>query len=128
MEQKPTIYTYGNIGINANEFVQLLQPHDINCVVDCRPQTNSRIARNSPTDELKTILAQHNIIYPSSPTLDIIPQIRETKKEQFYTKEPSAHPNSCKGLNESRMAYKKAIPSASSTERKTSIKANDTTS
>lgn len=63
MEQKPTLYTYGNVGINAHELMQLLQLHDINCVVDCRPQTNSRIARNTPTEELKPILAQHNITY-----------------------------------------------------------------
>ncbi|MBO4673439.1 MAG: YraN family protein [Bacteroidaceae bacterium] len=63
MEQKPTLYTYGNIGINVNELIQLLQPHDINCVVDCRPLSNSRIARNTPEEELKTTLAQHNIIY-----------------------------------------------------------------
>lgn len=65
MEQKPTLYTYGNVGINAHELMQLLQPLDINCVVDCRPQTDSRIVRNTPTEELKTILAQHNITYLS---------------------------------------------------------------
>ena len=63
MEQKPILYTYGNIQIRAEELIHLLLPHHINCVVDCRPQNNSPIAQNTPTDELKTILKQYQIIY-----------------------------------------------------------------
>lgn len=99
MEQKPTIYTYGNIGINANEFVQLLQPHDINCVVDCRPQTNSRIARNSPTDELKTILAQHNIIYiPFFPHFGHYSPDTRNKKGTILYKRAISTPQFLQGL------------------------------
>ncbi len=63
MEQKPILYTYGNIQIRAEELIHLLLPHHINCVVDCRPQNNSPIAQNTPTDELRTILKQYQIIY-----------------------------------------------------------------
>lgn len=63
MAFQATIYTYGNIGIDANELIQLLNPHNINCVVDCRPLTNTRIARNTPKDELKLVLSQHHIAY-----------------------------------------------------------------
>ena len=35
MEQIPTLYTYGNIHIKAEELIAQLTPFGINCVVDC---------------------------------------------------------------------------------------------
>ena len=63
MEEKQAIYTYGNNIINATELISLLQPYHINCVVDCRPLSNTPIATNTPLDELKKTLQQHHIVY-----------------------------------------------------------------
>ena len=63
MEQKTIIYTYGDIFIEATKLIHLLQPYHINCVVDCRPLTNTRNPYNTPSDELKEILKQEHITY-----------------------------------------------------------------
>ena len=63
MEYLPSLYTYGNTLIEVNKLIHLLQPYHINCVVDCRPLTNTRIATNTPLDQLKEALQQQQISY-----------------------------------------------------------------
>lgn len=63
MEQKPILYTYGNIQIKATELIQLLQAHSINCVVDCRPFVSSSTAIYTSTKGLENLLEINHIIY-----------------------------------------------------------------
>lgn len=63
MEQKPILYTYGNIQIKATELIQLLQARNINCVADCRPFNPSSTALNTSTEELENLLKTNNIQY-----------------------------------------------------------------
>lgn len=63
MEEKCTIYTYGNENIASEELLRLMLPHGINCVVDCRPQTEVPIADNTPSHELQGMLNDHHMAY-----------------------------------------------------------------
>lgn len=63
MEERATIYAYGNFEIRAEDLILLLQQYHINCVVDCRPLSNMRIGWNTPKSELIQALAEYNIVY-----------------------------------------------------------------
>lgn len=63
MEQKSTIYTYGNEWMRTDELIRLLVPYGINCVVDCRPATNTPMGSNASSMDLQKILKCHNIFY-----------------------------------------------------------------
>ena len=63
MVNSSTIYTYGNIGIDVNELIRLIQPHGINCVVDCRPVSSTCVGRNTPRELLQEELLKHHITY-----------------------------------------------------------------
>ena len=63
MEERATIYAYGNFEIRAEDLILLLQQYHINCVVDCRPLSNMRIGWNTPLSELVQALAEYNIVY-----------------------------------------------------------------
>lgn len=63
MEQKPIIYTYGNVWIRAVELIRLMKSYNINCVVDCRPVSLLSIGQNTPMEELKLLLKCNQIVY-----------------------------------------------------------------
>jgi len=65
MEDKPVIYTYGNISIDGLDLIHILQPYHINCVIDCRPQSYTMSMQNTPADKLQQMLNQNNITYIS---------------------------------------------------------------
>lgn len=63
MEEKPIIYTYGNISIDGLDLIHILQPYHINCVIDCRPQSYTMSMQNTPPDKLQQRLKNNNITY-----------------------------------------------------------------
>lgn len=63
MEQKGTIYTYGNERIEVKELLPLLYPYSINCVVDCRHPNMTTYACNTPVEELNKQLKINHIFY-----------------------------------------------------------------
>lgn len=99
MEQKPTIYTYGNTTIEANELIHLLQPHYINCVLDCRPTAYTCMGKNTPMSMLQTALRQHDIAYiPFFKHFGLFPpETRDKQGSILYTKATST-PNFLQGM------------------------------
>lgn len=63
MEQKPTIYTYGNVWIQVVDFIRLMKSYQVHCVVDCRPSNVLGIGLNTPLDELNSLLTCNQIVY-----------------------------------------------------------------
>lgn len=63
MEQKPPLYTYGDIHIVATDLINLLQLFHINCVVDCRPIIHTDNVLSTPSERLKETLQQQHIAY-----------------------------------------------------------------
>ena len=63
MDNKPTLYTYGDTHIDVAGLIPLLRQYSINCVVDCRPENTLHIQHNTPSDELSATLRQHHIAY-----------------------------------------------------------------
>lgn len=63
MEQKPIIYTYGNVWIQAVELIRLMKSYNIDCVVDCRSANLLSIGQNTPVEELKLLLKCNQIAY-----------------------------------------------------------------
>ena len=76
MIEKQIIYTYGNEQIPPSRLLPLLKQHNINCVVDCRPYSNS-----TSTDLLKDSLQKEKIIYiPFFEHFGYIPSEARTKQ------------------------------------------------
>ena len=88
MEEKPIIYTYGNISIDVKDLICILQPYRINCVVDCRPQAYTMAMQNTPSEELQQVLAQNNIAYlPFGKHFGVFPsETRNNKGTILYSK------------------------------------------
>lgn len=63
MERKRSIYTYGDLQLVATAFIRLLEPHGINCVVDCRPVGSIPAGGSTSVDELKGALHHAGIAY-----------------------------------------------------------------
>ena len=82
MEQKATIYTYGNELIEATKLLHILQPYGINCVVDCRPLMGCTFnAYMSSSQQLRDILKSSNIFYiPFHKHFGIFPLTAQTKR------------------------------------------------
>lgn len=65
MEQKQIIYTHGNVWIEVEELIRLLQPYGIDCVVDSRPANLLSIGANTRREALQSRLKQCGMIYLS---------------------------------------------------------------
>ena len=90
MEQKATIYTYGNEQIEATQLLNILHPYGINCIVDCRPPIGTSISNVclSSSEQLKKTLKSHNISYiPFHKHFGIFPLTAQTKRGKIiYSK------------------------------------------
>ena len=88
MEGKTILYSYGNINIDAQDLVHILQPYHINCVIDCRPQAYTMSMSNTPSDILQRVLKQNGITYlPFSQHFGIFPnETRNVKGTILYSK------------------------------------------
>ncbi len=88
MEQIPTLYTYGNIHIKAEELIAQLTPFGINCVVDCCFSLASEMPESTSVNSLKETLKQHNITYlPFFDHFGFIPsEMRNKRGEPVYQK------------------------------------------
>lgn len=86
MEERASIYAYGNFEIRAEDLILLLQQYHFNCVVDCRPISNTKIGRNTPISELIQELAKYNISYiPFYNHFGLFPpETRNTKGNILY--------------------------------------------
>lgn len=99
VEEKPIIYTYGNISIDAKDLVHILQPYRINCVVDCRPEAYTRSLSNTPSDELQQILKQNHIIYlPFSLHFGVFPNETRNKNGTILYSKVIKSPHFLKGI------------------------------
>lgn len=60
---KQTIYTVGHSNQSAEEFLKLIIPHGINCIVDVRSTPYSKYTPQFNEAILKSFLSQHGILY-----------------------------------------------------------------
>ena len=88
MKHKATIYTYGKEQIEATQLLSILQPYNINCVVDCRPFIAKSNALLSSSQQLCDILKSYNISYiPFHKHFGIFPPIAQNKRGKIvYSK------------------------------------------
>lgn len=108
MEQKSTIYTFGDKSINATLLVSQLQQHHINCVVDCRLLADTNIAGNTPRPELKETLHQHHIAYlPFGTHFGLFPPETRSKRGTILYKRATSTPNFLMGMERIENGIKK---------------------
>ena len=60
---KQLIYTVGHSNQSAEEFLQLIMPHNINCIIDVRSMPYSKYTPQFNEDVLNSFLKQHGILY-----------------------------------------------------------------
>lgn len=60
---KQIIYTVGHSNQSADEFLQLITPQGINCIIDVRSTPYSKYTPQFNEDVLKSYLSQHGILY-----------------------------------------------------------------
>ena len=63
MEQKQTVYTHGNVWIQAEAFIRLMKSYQIDCVVDCRPSNALSNGQNTSLEELSSLLTYNQMAY-----------------------------------------------------------------
>ncbi|MCH5176215.1 MAG: YraN family protein [Prevotellaceae bacterium] len=110
MEQKATIYTYGKEQIEATQLITLLQPYEINCVVDCRPIIGTSTAYMTSSKQLKDILQSHNISYiPFHKHFGIFPSTTQTKRGKIIYSKAIQTPNFLEGIERIQTGIKKGF-------------------
>lgn len=98
MAQSPTIYTYGHEQINVTDLIPMLSSYKINCVVDCRPMTNTA-TNNTPSKLLAETLKQHQIFYlPFHQHFGVFPQEVCNKRGKPIYEKATRHKSFLEGI------------------------------
>ena len=99
MREKPIIYTYGNALIKSATLLPLLKQHNINCVIDCRTNSNTPNGITTLVNELKEELRQQKIAYiPFFNHFGFIPSIARNRQGSIIYSQAIAQPNFLQGI------------------------------
>ena len=84
------LYTVGHSNQTFEEFMQLLIPHEIDCIIDVRSMPYSKYTPQFNSEQLKAQLNKHGILYAHFGNefgAAILPQVQCTGSKSFmYTR------------------------------------------
>lgn len=99
MDVRRIIYTYGSKKLNARELIGRISVHNVDCVLDCRPDAQSCMLPDTTVGELRKLLHRHGIYYiPFYLHFGRYPQEVRNKQGDVVYKKAIAHNDFLKGV------------------------------